>query len=86
MEIFTLGTKSYSRRHGTYNALWLNEQGEPALWGNYDPINESYYLATPDGVLASGTWVECWDGDYEFQHQGSYSFADVRRAIQLGIF
>ena len=81
-----LSNKSYSRKHGTYSAVWLNEQGEATFWGSYNPDDGSFYLATPDGTLASGMWLENGDGDYEFQHQGSYSYADVRRAIQLGIF
>ena len=81
-----LENKSYSRRHGTYNAMWLDEQGKPALWGNYNPYDGSYYLSTPEGTIASGMWVECWDGDYEFQHQGSYGYDAVRKAVQLGVF
>lgn len=83
MEIYevTNGSKSYSKRHGTYNAVWLDEQGNPAFWGNYNPDDGSFYLAIPGSVLASGTW----DGDYEFQCNGTYSFNEVRRALQLGI-
>ena len=80
-----LGNKSYSRRHGTYNALWLDNDGKPAFWGNYCPEDGSFYLSTPDGTIASGMWIECWDGDYEFQSLGTYSFGEVRRALQLGI-
>ena len=86
MKNLNLGNKSYSRRHGTYNAMWLDNTGELALWGNYNPDDGSFYLSTPGGVLASGMWVECWDGDFELQCQGTYSFDDVRRAIQLGVF
>ena len=81
-----LGNKSYSRRHGTYNAVWLYEQGDAAFWGNYNPDDGSYYLAVPGRVLASGTWIEQWDGNYKFQSCGTYSFDDVRRVIQLGVF
>ena len=81
----SLGNKSYSRRHGTYNALWLDDQGKAAFWGSYNPDNGSYYLAVPGSTLASGMWTECWDGDYEFQSLGTYSFSEVRRALQLGI-
>ena len=82
----SLGNKSYSRRHGTYSAVWLYEQGDAAFWGSYNPDDGSYYLAVPGGVLASGSWIERGDGDYEFQSCGTYSFDDVRRAIQLGVF
>ena len=83
---FQLSNKSYSLKKGTYNAMWLDKQGEPALWGSYSPFDGSYYLATSEGVIASGMWLENWEGDYEFQSQGCYHYDDVRRAIQLGIF
>ena len=82
---YKLGNKSYSRRLGTYNAMWLDDQGKPAYWGSYNPDNGSFYLSTPAGTLASGMWIEQWDGDYEFQSQGTYSFDAVRRALQLGV-
>ena len=82
---FQLSNKSFSRRKGTFNAMWLNEQGKPAFWGSYNPDDGSYYLATPDGTLASGMWLEDGDGEYEFQSCGTYSFDEVRRAIQLGV-
>lgn len=81
-----LGNKSYSRRHGTYSAVWLNNDGSAAYWGSYNPDDRSFYLAVPGSVLASGMWVERWDGDYVFQIQGCYTYNEVRRAIQLGIF
>ena len=83
---YKLGNKSYSPRLGTYNAMWLDEQGEPAYWGNYNPDDGSYYLSTPKGTLASGMWIERWDGDYEFEKLGLYSYDEVRRALQLGVF
>ena len=76
--------KSYSRKKGTYNALWLDSAGKPAFWGSYSPFDGSYYLATAEGTIASGMWVECWDGDYTFQVQGNYVYEEVRKAIQLG--
>ena len=85
MKNLNLGNKSYSRRHGTYNVLWLDDQGKPACWGSYNPDDGSFYLSTPEGVLASGMWIGGWDGDYEFQHQGNYSYAEVRKTLQLGI-
>ena len=83
---YKLGNKSYSRRLGTYNAMWLDEQGNPAFWGSYNTEDGSFYLATPDGTLASGMWLEQGNGDYMFQTCGTYSFDEVRRAIQLGVF
>ena len=80
-----LGNKSYSKGLGTYNAMWLYSDGTPAYWGSYNPYDGSYYLATPAGTLASGMWLEQWDGDYAFQVQGCYTYAEVRKAIQLGI-
>ena len=83
---YKLRNKSYSPRLGTYNAMWLNEHGEPAYWGNYNPDDGSYYLSTPKGTLASGMWIERWDGDYELEKLGLYSYDEVRRALQLGVF
>ena len=79
------GVKSYSRRHGTYNALWLDSDGKPAFWGSYSPYDGSFYLSTPEGTIASGMWTERGDGDYEFQSLGTYSYSEVRRALQLGV-
>ena len=64
---YKLGDKSYSRRLGTYNVMWLDNNSEPAFWGGYNPDNGSYYIAVPGRVLASGMWLENGDGDYEFQ-------------------
>ena len=86
MTKFQLSNKSYSHKKGTYNAMWLNSDGKPAFWGSYNPFDGSYYLSTPAGTLASGMWMEDWDGDFVFRAQGCYKYADVRKAIQLGIF
>ena len=86
MEKLNLGNKSYSHKKASYNAMWLNEQGVPAFWGSYNPFDGSYYLATSKGTIASGMWLEKWDGDFVFQAQGCYKYDDVRRALQLGIF
>lgn len=83
---YNLGNRNYSPRLGTYNAMWLNNEGNPAYWGNYNPDDGSFYLATPECILASGMWIERWDGDYEFEKLGSYSYDEVRRALQLGVF
>ena len=86
MEKLNLGNKKYSKKLGTYNAMWLNKDGKPAYWGSYNPDNGSFYLSTPEGVLASGMWLENGEGDYEFQSCGTYSFNEIRRALQLGVF
>lgn len=81
----SLGNMSYSRRHGTYNGVWLDEQGEAVFWGSYNPDDRSFYLAVPGSVLAEGRWNERGDGECEFQSCGTYSFDDVRRALQFGV-
>ena len=86
MRKFYINNKSYSHKRSTYNAMWLHSDGSPAFWGSYNPFDGSYYLATVEGTIASGMWLENWDGDYEFKSQGCYHYDDVRRAIQLGTF
>lgn len=84
MKSYKLANKSYSRRHGTYSAVWLNHDGSAAFWGSYSPDDGSYYLAVPGKTLAQGMWIKSRDGDYEFKYCGTYSFNDVRCALQLG--
>ena len=79
-----LGNKSYNRKMAAYNAMWLYSDGRPAFWGSYNPYDGSYYLSSPGGVLASGMWLEQWDGNFKFQAQGCYNYGDVRKALQLG--
>ena len=86
MEKLNLGNKSYSHKKGTYNAMWMHSDGSPAYWGSYNPDDGSYYLATAEGTIASGMWLENGDWDYEFQSQGCYNYNDVRKALQLGSF
>ena len=86
MKSYKLANKSYSRRYGTYSAVWLNHDGSASFWGSYNPDDGSYYLAVPGNVLAQGMWLERGGGDYELQCQGTYTFDEVRRALQLGIF
>ena len=86
MKSYKLGNKSYSRRHGTYSAVWLDDEGNAAFWGSYNPDDGSYYLAVPGSTLASGMWIEQGNGEYVFQSCGTYSFDEVRKAIQLGVF
>ena len=86
MENLNRGNRTYSRKKGTYSAVWLYSNGQPAFWGSYNPDDGSYYLAVPGRTLASGMWLENGNGEYEFQDQGCYHYDDVRRAIQLGYF
>ena len=86
MEKLNLGNKSYSTAKGTYNAMWLHSDGKPAFWGYYNPFDGSYYLATAEGTIASGMWLEDGDCNCIFQSQGCYYYEDIRKAIQLGIF
>ena len=82
---YKLGNRNYSPRLGTYNAMWLDEQGKPAYCGSYNPLDGSFYLSTPECTLASGMWIKRWDGDYVFEKLGPYSYDEVRRALQLGV-
>ena len=84
MEKFVLENRNYSRRFGTYNACWLHADGTPAFWGNYNPDDCSFYLATDKSILASAMWVEDYYGNPVYQKQGSYCYEEVRRALQLG--
>ena len=86
MTKFQLNNKSYSIKKGTYNAMWIHSDGSPAFWGSYNPFDGSYYLVTAEGVIASGMWLENWEGDDIFQVQGCYTYEEVRKAIQLGLF
>lgn len=81
-----LANRNYSRRLNTYNACWL-ENGEPAIWGNYNLDDGSYYLATRRGIVASGNWYSGTgsEDDATFETMGVYGFEDVRRAIQTGV-
>ena len=81
-----LANRNYSRRLNTYNACWL-ENGEPAIWGNYNLDDGSYYLATGRGIVASGNWYSSTgeEEDAVFETIGIYGFQDVRRAIQTGV-
>ena len=80
--LYKLGSKAYSRYSGAYNALWLDEQGEPAFWGYYNPQNNNYYLASPGHILAKCVWDE---HGFLIAAYGDYSYEDVRRILQFGI-
>lgn len=75
-----LVNKYYSRADGTYNALWLTQEGRTAYWGNYCPEDGSYCLYYSNTLIAEGKW-----NDGRFETYGKYSYNDVRKAIQVGL-
>lgn len=77
---YKLDTRYYSHKLGTYNAVWLTQEGKTAYWGNYCPKDGSYCLYYGSTCLASGTW----DAN-RFETFGDYNYNDVRRAIQFGL-
>lgn len=77
---FKLGNRYYSPKLGTYNAVWLTQEGKTAYWGSYCPRDGSYCLYYGNIRLASGTW----DAD-RFETFGDYNYDDVRKAIQFGL-
>ena len=74
-----LVNKSYSRRNGTYNAMWIYRNGSTAYWGNYCTEDGSYCLNDGNTLMASGAW----NGN-RFETFGRYNYEDVRKALQLG--
>ena len=82
---YKLGNRRYNRKLNTYNAMWLGTDGKPAIWGSYNSTDGSYYLRSRYGTMASGIWVQDWDDNWEFESMGSYSYDEVRRALQLGV-
>lgn len=82
---YNLGNRNYNRKLNTYNAMWLDTDGKPAIWGSYNPTDGSYYLRSRYGTMASGSWVQDWDDNWEFESMCSYSYDEVRRALQLGV-
>ena len=77
---FKLGNRYYSPASGTYNAIWLTQEGRTAYQGNYCPRNGSYCLYYGNTLLAEGRW----NGD-RFETYGYYNYDDVRKAIQRGL-
>lgn len=74
-----LGYRYYSPKLGTYNALWLTQEGKPAYWGSYNPDDGSYCLYYDNTRLALGTWYAG-----RFETYGHYGYNEVRKAIQRG--
>ena len=77
---YKMGSRYYSAKLGTYNAVWLTQEGKTAYWGSYCPRDGSYCLYYGNIRLASGTW----DAD-KFETFGDYNYDDVRKAIQFGL-
>ena len=73
--------KYYSPASGTYNAMWVTQEGAPAYHGNYCPNDGSYCLYYGNTLLAAGKWSD----DNRFETFG-YSYDEVRKALQLGMF
>ena len=76
---YKLRNKYYSPASGTYNAVWLTQEGRISYQGNYCPEDGSYCLYYGNTLLAEGKWEEG-----RFETYGHYSYNDVRKAIQRG--
>ena len=77
---YKLGNKYYSSASGTYNALWLTQDGRTAYQGYYNPDDGSYCLYYGNTLIAEGKW-----NDDMFETFGDYSYNNVRKAIQFGL-
>ena len=77
---YKLGNKYYSHKLGTYNAVWLTQEGRTAYQGNYCPSDGSYCLYYNNTLIAEGKW-----NDDRFETFGDYNYDDVRKAIQRGL-
>ena len=77
---YKLGNKYYSHKLGTYNAVWLTQEGRTAYQGSYCPDDGSYCLYYGNTCIAEGKW-----NDDRFETYGHYSYNDVRKAIQRGL-
>ena len=77
---YKLGNKYYSPASGTYNAVWLTQEGRTAYQGNYCPDDGSYCLYYGNTCIAEGKW-----NDDNFETYGDYSYNEVRKAIQRGL-
>lgn len=76
---YKLGSRYYSPASGTYNAVWLTQEGKTSFHGNYCPEDGSYCLYHGNTLLAEGKW-----NDGRFETYG-YSYDEVRKAIQRGL-
>lgn len=78
---YKLGSKFYNAKSGTYNAVWLTQEGRTAYHGNYCPEDGSYCLYYNNKRIAHGTWDED-----RFVTFGNCDYNDVRKAVQLGLY
>lgn len=67
-------------KDGTYHV------GRTNMWGNYCPETGEYYLARPEGVMASARYIYICDVEMKWQVQAysGYSYEVVRQLLQLG--
>ena len=67
-------------KDGTYHV------GRSNMWGNYCPETGEYYLARPEGVMASACYIYICDDEMKWQVQAysGYSYEVVRELLQLG--
>ena len=69
-------------KNGTYHIGRIN------MWGSYCPETGEYYLARPEGVMASVQYIYiCDDVDemkLQVQAYSGYSYEVVRQLLQLG--
>ena len=65
-----------SYKYGAYHV------GRTNMWGNYCPETGEYYLARPEGVMASARYM--WDDEWQVQSYSGYSYEVVRELLQLG--
>ena len=66
-------------KDGTYHV------GRTNMWGNYCPETGEYYLARPEGVMASARYIDiCDEMKWQVQAYSGYSYEVVRELLQLG--
>lgn len=66
-------------KDGTYHI------GRTNMWGNYCPETGEYYLARPEGVMASARYIDiCDEMKWQVQAYSGYSYEVVRQLLQLG--
>ena len=56
--------------------------GRTDMWGNYCPETGEYYLACPEGMLASACYIR--DDEWQEQQYRGYCYEVVRELLQLG--
>ena len=77
---YKLGNKYYAHASGTYNAIWLTQEGRTAYQGNYCPEDGSYCLYYGNTCIAEGKW-----NNDRFETFGDYNYDKVRKVIQFGL-